>query len=155
MLSETGRGTCAFVGLNPSTADEDGPDPTVKRCMNYAARWGYGRFVMLNLFAFRATDPRAMMAEPDPVGEDNDRFILARGLEADLVIAAWGNHGLHRGRWKEVALLIPGLHALKITRQGQPSHPLYLKGDLMPVRFSPQSISCAIDVSDGATCAGL
>lgn len=132
---DPGKGLCAFIGLNPSTADESGPDPTVRRCMNYAARWGYGRFVMLNLFAFRATDPRVMLAEADPVGEDNDSYLLAFGVDADLTVAAWGNHGLHAGRWQQAAMLVPGLHALKLTKQGQPAHPLYLKGDLMPERI--------------------
>ena len=156
VLPEVGKGLCAFVGLNPSTADESGPDPTVRRCMNYAARWGYGRFVMLNLFAFRATDPRVMLAETNPVGEENDSFLFGCGLDADLVVAAWGNHGLHRGRWEEVIMLIPGLHALKITKMGQPSHPLYLKGDLTPARFVPQSRSRAMgpNGSDGAACVG-
>lgn len=135
VLPEPGKGLCAFIGLNPSTADENGPDPTVKRCMEYAKRWGYGRFLMLNLFAFRSTDPKVMLSAPHPIGSDNDLYLRERGINADLVVAAWGNHGLHRDRWITVYEMIPCLHVLTLTQKGQPHHPLYLRGDLQPVRW--------------------
>src|SRR6185436_5707784 len=54
------RSAIAFVGLNPSTADCWNDDPTVRRCVGFAKAWGYCDFYMLNLFAYRATDPKAM-----------------------------------------------------------------------------------------------
>jgi len=59
------------IGLNPSTADETENDPTIRRCIGFAKREGCGGLVMLNLFAVRATDPRVMMAHPEPIGPDN------------------------------------------------------------------------------------
>jgi hypothetical protein len=65
------------IGLNPSTADATKNDPTVTRCINFAKREGCGGMIMLNLFAFRATDPGVMMEAADPVGPENDKYILA------------------------------------------------------------------------------
>jgi len=129
----------AFLGLNPSTADETQDDPTVRRCLGYAKQWGYGRMVMLNIFAFRATDPRVMKAAPDPVGPENDRYLLEASRRAHLVVAAWGNHGAFRGRSKRVVEMLRQagveLRCLKLTGQGEPGHPLYLPKNLQPVRL--------------------
>src|SRR5919204_4199606 len=85
-------GTVAFVGLNPSTADETTDDPTVRRCIGFAREWGFARVEVVNVYAFRARDPRELWRADDPVGPDNDR-ILAQVLDgAELVIAAWGMH---------------------------------------------------------------
>ena len=70
--------TIAFIGLNPSTATATTDDPTVRRCIGYAAREGFGRFVMLNAFGYRATDPKDMKAQADPVGKGNDAAITPR-----------------------------------------------------------------------------
>lgn len=132
---------CAFVGLNPSTADESSPDPTVRRCIAYARGWGYGGLIMLNLFAFRATDPKDMKAEADPVGANNNRWLRDQAgyvtLMGGVVIAAWGTHGEHLGRSSDVVTLLAGvpLYCLKVTKGGEPGHPLYLKGDLTPKRW--------------------
>jgi hypothetical protein len=125
----------AFVGLNPSTADEVKNDPTVTRCINYAQRWGYGGMWMLNLFAYRATDPNIMKAQADPVGPENDRSILEVYSQARLSIACWGTHGAHRDRGRQVIAQLPALHCLGITKAGYPKHPLYLHRDLVPVLF--------------------
>src|SRR5688572_12557148 len=73
------NGDVAFVGLNPSTADDEKDDPTIRRCIGFAKRWGYGGVVMLNLFAYRATRPDAMwaarVADADIVGPQNDAHI--------------------------------------------------------------------------------
>ena len=122
----------AFVCLNPSTADEVVNDPTVTRCINYADSWGYGTFYMLNLFAFRATDPKDMKAAADPVGKMNDSWIKSITDQCHLTIAAWGNHGAYLGRDKEIRKLLNNLHCLKITKSNQPYHPLYLRADLKP-----------------------
>ncbi len=138
------RRSCAFIGLNCSTADETGPDPTVRRCVNFAKNWGYGSLTMLNLFAFRATDPRNMKAASDPIGPDNDGWLRRRTrLVVDaggIIVAAWGTHGTFMGRAGEVVTMlrhregIP-LYCLSKTKTGEPAHPLYLKGDLKPQRW--------------------
>lgn len=60
----------AFIMLNPSTADENALDPTLRRCLGFARSWGYGSFEIGNVFAFRATDPKAMKAAADPFGPE-------------------------------------------------------------------------------------
>jgi len=119
-----------FIMLNPSTATEVQNDPTVERCERRARALGFGAFRVTNIFAFRATDPRVMRAEPDPVGPDNDMAIMNSVAWADTVVCAWGNHGLHLGRGAVVEALLrqtgAGLTHLGLTGQGQPRHPLYV-----------------------------
>lgn len=79
-----------FVGLNPSTADESKDDNTIRRCVAYAKEWGFDGLCMTNLFAYRATDPKVMLAQADPVGEGNDQVLLDLSKSAGMVIAAWG-----------------------------------------------------------------
>lgn len=124
-----------FIGLNPSTADENKDDPTLRRCMGFARAWGYGSVGNGNLFAYRATDPKAMLAAPDPVGPDNDRWLRRLAEEADLVVAAWGNHGIHLGRSAAVSELLPKLHCLAVNRSGEPAHPLYQPAHRQPKPF--------------------
>ena len=123
-----------FIGLNPSTADETEDDPTIRRCIGYAKAWGYGGIVMLNLFALRATEPRDMMVSYRPVGSKNNSVLIkySYNLRCHLYIAAWGNHGVHRDRYKEARIIFDDLHYLKLNKSGQPAHPLYLKADLKP-----------------------
>ncbi|MCX7173809.1 MAG: DUF1643 domain-containing protein [Proteobacteria bacterium] len=128
-----------FVGLNPSTADETNDDPTIRRCINFAKMWGYEALCMTNAFAFRTTDPRDMMAAEDPVGPDNDRHLVELARAAGIVVAAWGNHGTHRGRDAQVLALLPDLHCLQLTADGHPGHPLYLPKALLPIPLPPRS----------------
>ena len=132
-----GSGTCNFLMLNPSTADELANDPTVERCERRARMWGYRRLIVTNLFAFRATDPREMRAAIDPVGPDNDAAILAAAMVSDLVIAAWGNHGMHLRRAETVRLMLGplGLKCLRVAKTGEPCHPLYLPYELEPIEY--------------------
>ncbi len=122
----------AFVGLNPSTADEYKNDPTVRRCINYAKDWGYGGFYMLNIFGFRSTDPKNLYKADDPVGPDNDHHIQKISSGAGITIAAWGNHGAFLDRGRETVKLLTEPHCLKLTKAGCPGHPLYLRKDLKP-----------------------
>ena len=122
-----------FIGLNPSTADETEDDPTLNRCIKYAKSWGYGGVCMANLFSYRATDPENMLSATDPVGKDNDRWLIKLSDQAGLVVAAWGNTGSYMGRSEQVRKLVPNLHCLKINKSGEPAHPLYQKATLQPV----------------------
>jgi hypothetical protein len=128
-----------FICLNPSTADETVNDPTVRRCINYAQAWGYDAMCMTNLFAFRATDPKDMLRESEPIGEENNLWLQRVAEQAGLIVAAWGNKGLSFGRARNVThyLKLPKLHCLKITNAGQPEHPLYLKKTLTPIPYDP------------------
>lgn len=125
-----------FIGLNPSTADAYNDDPTVRRCLGYAKRWGYGALCMLNLFAYRATDPAVMKSFPSPIGFNNDYWICRLTGQASVVVAAWGVHGTHLHRDQAVMVLLAGkLSCLQTTLAGHPSHPLYLRANLLPRRF--------------------
>jgi hypothetical protein len=124
-----------FVGLNPSTADETQDDPTIRRCINFAKAWGYSGLCMTNLFAYRATRPKDLMAAADPVGCENDAHLLALASEASVIVAAWGANGTHKGRNVEVRRLLPTLHCLALTKDGHPGHPLYLQKTLIPFRW--------------------
>ena len=115
-----------FIGLNPSTADEDVDDPTIRRCTRFAAAWGYGGLIMTNLFALRATDPRVMVSHLAPIGPANDLWLRRSAQMASLVIAAWGNHGGHLKRDLAVLSLLPRMMCLGLTKKGKPKHPLYL-----------------------------
>lgn len=128
---EDGGRHLPFLMLNPSTATEYALDPTLRRCKFFAEREGYDGMVVLNLFAFRATDPRVMKAQDDPVGPGNDAAILDAASRSDLVVAAWGAHGTHRGRAAHVVQLLQGATLVRLgapTKDGHPRHPLYLKG---------------------------
>lgn len=131
---------CNFIGLNPSTADAVSDDPTIRRCIRFAMDWGYGGLAMTNLFAFRATQPAVMMRESDPVGPNNDAVLIEQANKAGIVIGAWGAHGdfLERGD-NVLEMLLSGppykMHYLRLTKSGQPSHPLYLPASTKPSRY--------------------
>jgi hypothetical protein len=127
----------AFVGLNPSTADEFRDDPTIRRERGFAVAWGCGGLLKLNIFAFRSTDPKVMLNHPEPIGPVNSIQYMNAKL-ADIKgpkIAAWGKHGAHRGRGDEVLRMVPGLQYLRLNGDGSPAHPLYLPASLVPKFF--------------------
>jgi hypothetical protein len=127
----------AFIGLNPSTADAKQNDPTVLKCIRFAKNWGATKLVMVNLFAYRSSSPKDLRQIVNPVGADNDAWILRAVEEADIVVAAWGNNGSYLGRAAEVAKRFQGrLQALRITKHGMPGHPLYIPADAKLVGFN-------------------
>lgn len=134
---DAGGRRALFIMLNPSTATEVQNDPTVERCERRARALGFGAFRVLNIFAYRATDPRDMRRADDPVGPGNDAAML-EGLEwADAVICAWGTHGEHLGRGPQVAKLLRStgrdlLH-LGLSKAGHPKHPLYISYSVQPM----------------------
>ena len=129
----------AFIGLNPSTADASNDDPTIRRCINFAKDWGYGGIVMVNLFALRATDPKDMMADEEPIGPNNDYWIKFVIDKMEIAVAAWGAQGGYMNRDVEVLGLDVDrskLYHLGLTKQGKPRHPLYLRKDTVPTRWA-------------------
>lgn len=138
-----------FIGLNPSTADETKDDPTVRRCIGFAKRWGYGGIYMLNLFAFRSTDPKKLLEVPNPYGPENSQFLRMYAESAGVIVAAWGAFPLarERGRFVEGIVTHP-LYCLGTTKSGAPRHPLYVPYTNMIRRWSGDSVG-------GAFCGGL
>lgn len=123
-----------FIMLNPSTADADIDDPTIRRCIGFAKAWGMGALHVVNLYALRSTDPKGLWRVDDPVGPENDRYLTRHALAACTgglpLVAAWGANAKPE-RVEHVASL-PGmvaLQALGTTKDGAPRHPLYLRAD--------------------------
>lgn len=133
----------AWICLNPSTADENQLDPTLRRIRDFSASWGYSFFVMLNLFAWRATIPGDMKRAPDPVGPDNDHWIAHWSERVDRVMVGWGEHGIHLGRDQHVlsSLDLRKVFCLERNASSQPKHPLYVAKKTVPTVYSPRSHS--------------
>jgi len=133
-----------FVGLNPSTADAQTDDPTIRRLARFAQAWGFGGMTVCNLFAFRATDPRVLKLADDPVGPVNNRVLRREAGRAALIVACWGNHGLWRQQSAAALPLLSGrsrpLLCFGLTRVGEPKHPLYLRRDVAPVPLAGVSL---------------
>lgn len=125
-----------FICLNPSTADENADDPTVRKLVKFARRWGYDALCITNLFAYRSTDRSQIYKVDDPIGLGNDRHILKIAADASLVVCAWGRDGAFMGRGSAVKRLLYNfdLHYLRIS-VGQPWHPLYLPDNIQPSRW--------------------
>ena len=128
-----------YVMLNPSTADGELDDATIRVCMGRAKQMGYGGIIVVNLFAWRATSPADMKAAEDPVGPENDAWIRTVVLINSDVIVAWGTHGTFKDRDKAVLRLLrktkAKIRALRITKDGHPCHPLRIPYSEEPVEF--------------------
>ena len=140
-----------WIMLNPSTADGTEDDPTIRRCVGFAKAWGFGSIEVVNLFAFRATEPDDLMAllryGGDAIGPENDDHILEAAEACGIIIGAWGAHksagawDLADGRAASVCRLLSrrDINCLRITASGHPSHPLYLPGNLTPIPLNPHA----------------
>jgi hypothetical protein len=128
--------TCTFIGLNPSIANEVQLDPTVRRCIGFAQRWGCGQLYMLNAFAFVSGDPKRMLNAWHPISDPtqpyrNDNVLLFTARRSHIVIAAWSGMVTHRSRDHELRRLLTDcpLEVLGWTKDGYPRHPLYMRAD--------------------------
>lgn len=124
-----------FVMLNPSTADAMQDDPTIRRCVGFAKRWRHASIEVVNLFAFRTTDPRNLDAAwrggVDVIGPDNREHMTAACKRANTIVAAWGAFDARGALFVARATLrhFAPVWCLGRTKSGQPRHPLYVKGD--------------------------
>ncbi len=136
----TGPHVC-WVMLNPSTADAESDDPTVRRCIRFSEAWGYGGLVIGNLYPLRSSDPRDLAkwvrllttaADISVAMWTNINVVLAQAESAVLVVAAWGAFPPKLGAyWRPVTMLNDWcrghhkpLQCLGTTRDGHPKHPL-------------------------------
>jgi len=136
VLSRTwggGREFVCFIMLNPSTADAEKDDPTIRRCVSFAQRWGYSKLEVVNLFAWRTPYPGDFRGVADPVGPDNDRYVLEALARATIVVAAWGRLEMARPRAQVVTKIAEqmckSLNSLGVTKSDCPRHPLYVRRD--------------------------
>jgi hypothetical protein len=126
-----------WIMLNPSTADAEVDDPTIRRCIGFAKAWGYGGIVVRNMYALRATDPKALRTHPDPIGRFNSSY-LRRCAAEPVTVCAWGANADPVDEQGTVGgLIVNGvrLYHLGLTKNGSPRHPLYLKAGLRPTAW--------------------
>lgn len=130
-----GGSSVLFVMLNPSTADAHDDDPTIRKCVAFARRWGFGGIEVANLFAFRATDPAVLPTVADPIGPAADRHLTDSISRASRIVVAWGaNAEDFPDRARTVRAAIGDrAEALRLTKAGHPWHPLYLPLNLTPM----------------------
>lgn len=129
-----------FLMLNPSTADHRVDDPTIRRCRGFAASWGGAPLLVINLYALRSADPAALWKHPDPVGPENDSWLLKFAKEHRDIVCAWGNNaGPDRVRIVSQMLLAGGarLWCLGTTLRGAPKHPLYVPSGQARLPWTP------------------
>lgn len=142
----TGQWTVLFVMLNPSTADDQRDDPTIRRCMGFAKTWGFQMMLVGNLYALRATDPHELHTAEDPIGPENDRWLARLVWEATETVVAWG--ATPRPRPERAQHVLDWLEAhggpitcLGRTKDGSPRHPLYVRRDAVRETFKPERIA--------------
>lgn len=133
--------TAMFIMLNPSTADAEKDDPTIRRCMSFAKSWGYGGIIVCNLFPFRATNPKELLIRENISTQIslNGSYIRQLQEHCRVVILAWGNELIldyifkqHYPFGKLNYLQIEKIHYLELSKNGTPKHPLYLPQTLKP-----------------------
>lgn len=129
-----------FIMLNPSTADANKDDPTIRRCIGFAKRWGYGALVVRNLYAYRATSPTILAAADDPIGPLNAAY-LGNNI-AHCTVVAWGANPAVAG-WLQgypyditKSLRRPRFVCLGLTTKGHPRHPLYIPSSFSPIEWT-------------------
>jgi hypothetical protein len=83
---------CAFIGVNPSIANETKPDQTITKEVGFATRWGFGSISKVNLFGLVSTDVRGLLGVVDPVGPENDKHLYLALEGASRIVLAWGKH---------------------------------------------------------------
>lgn len=141
-----GNSLVMFVGLNPSTADQTTDDPTVRRWRGFAKAWGHDGMIVVNAHPLRSTDPRALKTH-EYRGDEyayNLKTIARLVAECDRVVCCWGanlprEHERTLVKELRTAAHFHGLELqhLGLTREGQPKHPLYLRGDTQPEVWAP------------------
>ena len=126
-----------WVLLNPATGDtEPRRRPTLEKCIKRSREAGRSGLVIVNLFAYRHTDPKTLQHADDPIGPANDEVLRVLTAGAPRTLAAWGSHGSLHGRSRAVAPLLDKPLCLGTTAHGEPRHPLYVPGDAQLVPWS-------------------
>ena len=139
-----------FLMLNPSTADANTDDATIRRCIGFAKSWGYGSLCVGNLFAYRSTNPKELLNVSEPIGMENKWYLDLMANVSKTIICAWGNApivnklGKKFGEnWKPLKG-IDNLHYIDLSNDGTPKHPLYLKSELVPKKY--EVVACRVCV---------
>lgn len=136
-----------FVMMNPSTADALVDDATIRKCIGFAERWGFGAIDVVNLFAFRSRDPLAVGQAPDPIGPEYAKYFDETLASSSLVIAAWGCEStLNKSRLlrarstvvtRDLSNLAVPVQCLGMSKKGTPYHPLMLAYVTERIPYNP------------------
>jgi hypothetical protein len=137
---DANKAQVAFVMLNPSVADGQQDDPTIRKCVGFAQRWGYGSLGVVNMYAWRATSPKDLDLTENPVGKKNDAYIERVVQNSSCVIAAWGAHAKEPTRLQEMLSLIGNAFCLGRTKNGSPRHPLYVRYEVQPSIYCKEGV---------------
>ncbi|MGD1895359.1 MAG: DUF1643 domain-containing protein [Phormidesmis sp.] len=134
----------AFVMLNPSRADASQDDPTLLACIQFARRWNDASLSVVNLFGYRTPHPSELKKTKDPIGTENDAYVLRAVEQAEKVVLAWGNEGGLLGRDRAILTqLVPFQHKLfylQLNQSGHPRHPLYIRRTVSLQKFLCKSL---------------
>lgn len=131
-----------FVMLNPSTADAEIDDATIRSCIRLSTGLGYGSFEVVNLFGLRATNPAELEKAADPIGPRNADVGDAAINRCDIVICAWGAHHMAERRARDMVAWVrgwkPAAYCFGTAKSGAPKHPLYIKSGTPLVALADQ-----------------
>ena len=134
---DSGLAQVLFIMLNPSTADAEEDDATIRSCIRLTRSWGGGGIEVVNLFGWRATDPAQLQEQMDPIGELNDAMANAAIERCGAAICAWGAHPMANGRAEHMLRFVRERRlvalCLGVTKAGMPKHPLYIPTKTTPV----------------------
>ena len=141
ILGTRGKNPLICIGINPSTAEPDNLDNTLKSVERIALGNGFDSFIMFNVYAQRATDPDAMEKVCNPMLHRENleafRYVLSIS-DKPAVWAAWGAIIEKRDYLADCVrdMVAVGQEygacwycAGAITKKGHPHHPLYLRKD--------------------------
>jgi len=136
-LTGTREGTLVMILLNPAKATAEQDDPTNRRGIDFAKRWGFKRLEFVNLFAGRTPEPEKLKQMDDPIGPENDKYISQACGRANKIICGWGNHGSYMNRAEEVYQMVSNhsLECFDVNKSGEPVHPLYQPSDAGTVEY--------------------
>lgn len=129
-----------FVMLNPSTADAELDDPTIRRLRGFSRDWDCNGIVVMNVYALRSTDPSALRSHADPRGPDNDYWLRQLGIQHETIVVAWGAHAKPddvANAVKHLRCAGAELKCLGRNKDGSPKHPLYLAAKTQLQPWSP------------------
>lgn len=130
---DTSKPLIMWIGLNPSTANEEKNDPTIRRVIRFSRDWGYGGVYMMNLFAYVTPYPSELETCQDPIRE-NDLWLDSVSKKCEKIVFCWGSFEQAQDRALEVGSRFEGV-ALQINSDGSPRHPLYVKSDIKPIDY--------------------
>lgn len=138
---DTSKWVMMFIMLNPSIADAEIDDPTIRRCIGFAESWWYGWIIVWNLFPFRATNPKDLIEENTPFTLENSKYLYEMSEISDLILCAWWNQQIVEKLYKKfprympLVSIIKQLSCIELSKGGVPKHPLYLKKSSQPISY--------------------